>query len=324
MARFTVTETTWSGVPALRLCDDDAHTVATLVPGFGGNLISLTDQGEELLRTGPDAEALRAKPTRWGIPVLMPPNRIAGGRFRFNGREYQLELTDSSGLHHNHGFPVRRPWQVAATGTAPGASATIRFAAADHPDVMAQFPHPFVLELTYTLEGRTLRCRPVIRNLGEEPMPFGLGFHPYFLAPQEEEIFVRLTPGRLWEMQEWMPTGRFLEPQGTYDLSTWQPAHAVTRGEGYAVAAPEPDGWSRFELANRTTGRTLALRAAPAYRHWLIFNGFAGSFSAEPYTCMTNAFNLDLDPAVSGMAALAPGEERRDLEWELTWSERAQ
>ncbi|WP_374713217.1 aldose 1-epimerase [Symbiobacterium terraclitae] len=323
MPRFTVTEATWSGVPALRLSDDEAQTAALLVPGLGGNLISLTDRGDELLRTAPDARSLREKPARWGIPVLMPPNRIVGGRFRFNGREYQLELTDSSGLHHNHGFPLRRAWQVATTGADGGASATIRFAAADHPDVMAQFPHPFVLELTYTLTGRSLRCRPVVRNPGDEPMPFGLGFHPYFLAPEGEEVFVRLTPGRLWEMTDWLPTGRFHEPHGVYDLSTWQPAHAATRGEGYRVTDPEPDGRSRFELANRTTGRTLALRAAPAYRHWLIFNGFAGSFSAEPYTCMTNAFNLDLDPAVSGMDALAPGEERRGLDWELTWTDRA-
>lgn len=321
MGRFAVTETCWSGVPALRLADAEAQTAALLVPSLGGNLISLTDQGEELLRTPPDDAALRDKPARWGIPVLMPPNRITGGRFRFGGREYQLELTDATGGNHIHGFPLRRAWSLTAAGpSAGGASATIAFAAAEHPDVLAQFPHPFVLSLTYTLTGRSLRCSPHIRNDGPEPMPFGLGFHPYFLAPESGRYDIRLTPeAQAWEAEHWIPTGRFCPPQGPFDLSSWQPLHGVARDVGYALTAPAPDGWSRFELADRDRGRLITVRASAAYGHWLIFNGLAGSVSPEPYTCMTNAFNLDLPPAVSGMAAVLPGEERAVGDWEVVW-----
>lgn len=320
MTRFAVAEIEWSGLPVLRLTDSEAQTAAVLVPGFGGNLISLTDRGDELLRTAPDSRSLAERPARWGVPVLMPPNRIAGGRFRFGGREYALELNDSAGPNHIHGFPLRRPWKVAATSTEGGASATVRFVAADHPDVMTQFPHPFTLELTYTLVGRRLRCSPMIKNHGADAMPFGLGFHPYLLAPEGQQVEIRLTPGRIWETENWLPTGQFRPAEGPFDLSAWQAVHAVKRGEGYALTAAEHDGWSGFELANRTTGRTVSLRAAPAYRHWLIFNGFEGSVSPEPYTCMTNAFNLDLEPAVSGMDRLGPGEERLAGDWELAWT----
>ncbi len=320
MTRFAVTETEWSGVPALRLTDAQAETAAILVPSLGGNLISLTDRGRELLRTAPDSQSLAERPARWGVPVLMPPNRIAGGRFRFGGREYHLDLNDSAGPNHIHGFPLRRAWSVASKGTEGGATATIRFTAAEYPDVMRQFPHPFVLELTYSLVGKSLRCSPVIKNHGQDAMPFGLGFHPYLLAPEGQQIDIRLTPGRIWEAENWLPTGEFRTAEGYYDLSSWQPVHAVKRGEGYALTGAEPDGWSRFELANRTTGLNVSLRVAPAYRHWLIFNGFEGTVSPEPYTCMTNTFNLDLDPAVSGMDVVAGGEELAVGDWELNWS----
>ncbi|HWI64486.1 MAG TPA: aldose 1-epimerase [Symbiobacteriaceae bacterium] len=316
MSRYTAVETLWSGIPAIRLADTEADTAALVVPSLGGNLISLTVKGEELLRTPPDAAALQEKPARWGIPVLMPPNRIEGGRFRFGGREYQLELTDSNGGNHIHGFPLRRPWQVVALGEG---SVTIAFRSADHPDVLAQWPHPFVLSLTYTLRGQALHCKPVVSNEGPDPMPFGLGFHPYFLAPVGAQQEIRLTPSVAWEAENWLPTGRFRPAEGAYDLSVWQPVHAVARDVGYMLSAREPDGGSKFELADRETGRTITLKAAPAYGHWLVFNGFAGTISPEPYTCMTNAFNLNLPPETSGMAVLAGGATWADGDFEVTW-----
>lgn len=321
MVRYKVDEQPWSGVAALHLADTETGTEALLVPSLGGNLISLTNRGEELLRRPPDAATLRERPGGWGVPVLMPPNRIAGGRFQFNGREYQLELTDREGPNHIHGFALRRPWRVGATETLTGATATLIFAAEDHPDVIAQFPHPFVLSVTYTLAGQTLHCSPTITNHGAEPMPFGLGFHPYFLAPEANHPEIRFTAAKRWETENWLPTGRFMPALGPYDLSTWQQLHAVKRGEGYVAKGSDPDGWSRFELADRAAGRILTLRAAPAYRHWVLFNGFAGSVSPEPYTCMTNAFNLDLPREVSGMAVLGPGESHPAGDWTLAWEQ---
>ncbi|MGE5674515.1 MAG: aldose 1-epimerase [Mycobacterium leprae] len=326
MNKASINETTWSGVPALRLSGCGAHEwSALLVPSLGGNLISLVVDGRELLRTPPDAEAVRAKPARWGIPILLPPNRIAKGRFRFNDREYQLEI--NSGDNHSHGFILRRPCAVAESRVDGDAAAvTITFRAADYPEVMAQFPHPFIFTITYRLNGERLHCTTQIANEGSEPMPFGLGFHHYLAAPDDgtNRYLIRLTPAQKWEISpDLLPTGRFTTPEGPLDLSTWQPLHAVRRDGGYRLTTREADGWSRFELKDQTTGQLLTMRAGPEYGHWVIFNGtpgFEGFICPEPYTCMTNAFNLDLPGEVSGMAVVAPGEHRPAGEWELIWS----
>ncbi|WP_158964939.1 aldose 1-epimerase family protein [Chachezhania sediminis] len=47
----------------------------------------------------------------------------------------------------------------------------------------AVYPAEFALHLTYRLDGRTVHCDATVENLGDAPMPFGLGFHPAFLWP---------------------------------------------------------------------------------------------------------------------------------------------
>jgi aldose 1-epimerase len=154
-------------------------------------------------------------------------------------------------------------------------------------------------------------------------MPFGLGFHHYFAAPDDGtgryEIRVRGT-GRQWEMVDNFPTGRFVEPAGMEDLRTWQPLHVQFRDAGYMVTEPDADGWTRAAVADRQTGTTITVAAGPEYKHWVIFNGrpgFEGFICLEPYTCMSNAFNLPLPPAESGVSSVAPGEARSAGSWEL-------
>lgn len=323
---FTAQEIPWSGTTVIRLTDEAAGTTALLAPELGGNLFSLTSGGVELLRSPADADKLRGEPTRWGIPVLLPPGRITGGRFQFGGRDYQLELRAGTD-YHIHGFLLKRAWQVVETSAGPdGARAVLAFRAADHPDVLAQFPHPFVFTVAYTLNGRALRCETWIQNDGAEPMPFGLGFHHYFAAPDDGSGAYELRlpgAGKQWEIVDTIPTGRFYEPQGVEDLAGWQPVHALRRDAGYMVTEPAPDGWSRAELANRATGDLLTVSASPEYKHWVIFNGrpgFEGFICLEPYTAMANAFNLPIPPELSGMSAVAPGVRQPAGTWVVEWS----
>lgn len=322
MARYTAAKESSSGVPVIRLADSESAATALIAPTLGGNLFSLTVGEREVLRRPPDLATLRREPGRWGIPVLMPPSRIREGRFTFRGREYQLERSEGA-LHHIHGFPLHRFWRVDQIAEGDGASATLSFRSADHPDVMAQFPHPLVLTVTYTLRDRTLRCDSHISNEGTDGMPFGLGFHHYVATPEpgEGRYLARLTEAKPWEMEGGFPTERFLEPEGPLDLRTWQAIDAAQRDGGYLVTKPEPDGWSRFELRDNTDGWTVTMRAGPEFRHWVVFSGragFSGFICPEPLTCMTNSFNLGLPPEVTGMAVIEGGEGRPAGTWELT------
>lgn len=66
---------------------------ALLVPGMGANLVRLanTRLGAEILRTpgADEIEVFKGRPQVFGLPILFPPNRIADGRYTFEGRTYQ-------------------------------------------------------------------------------------------------------------------------------------------------------------------------------------------------------------------------------------------
>jgi galactose mutarotase-like enzyme len=60
----------------------------------------------------------------------------------------------------------------------------LRCALESSPDTLARFPHAFRAVLGFTLRGSVLRLDWSILNTGSRPMPFQLGYHPYFHVPE--------------------------------------------------------------------------------------------------------------------------------------------
>ena len=58
-----------------------------------------------------------------------------------------------------------------------------------HPELMAQFPFAHSIEMTSRLHDGMLEVRTTIENLSADPMPVGIGYHPYFQlhdAPRDQ------------------------------------------------------------------------------------------------------------------------------------------
>ena len=66
---------------------------ATIDLSAGANCIRLRNEkyGAALLREPPENPD---NPYLYGMPVLFPVNRISGGRFRFQGREYVFPINE--------------------------------------------------------------------------------------------------------------------------------------------------------------------------------------------------------------------------------------
>ena len=82
----------------------------------GANCIALrnTKYQATILRE-PNYEALD-NPYLYGMPILYPNNRISGGRFLFEGREYVFPVNEPSTHCHIHGFLHNAPFDRAYTG----------------------------------------------------------------------------------------------------------------------------------------------------------------------------------------------------------------
>lgn len=303
------------GQPAV-LAQNDCLAV-TLVPGWGGNLISIRDKSRdvELLRVPADEAEYRMDPILFGTPVLFPPNRIEDGTFTFNGRVYHFHINEPADHNHSHGLVFEEEWELAAAER-EGDRVTLRvaFDSAASPRVMAQFPHRFVIALTYRLVGNTLLQETTIVNRSDESFPWGLGFHTTFSFPFRRgddlaNCSFALNADRQWELnRRFLPTGRLLDIPFRDELH--RGASLVDRPlDDVFVTAQQGD--NKAVLYDGNVGLKMIYECDSHFGHWVVYNDDArqGYLCPEPYTWVTNAPNVPLPADVTGLRVLQPGDE---------------
>ena len=109
--------------------------------------------------------------------VLAPwPNRLAGGRYEWDGRELQLPVNEPASGSAIHGLVRWAGWRAVEREPARVALEYVL-----HP----QPGYPFALRLLvdYRLAEPGLTVRTEAENVGAQACPFGAGHHPYVLAP---------------------------------------------------------------------------------------------------------------------------------------------
>src|SRR5262249_20289657 len=147
------------------------------------------------------------------------------GRFTWDGRDYQLPPNDPSGKNAIHGFACRRPWRVVEHGTDErGAWITGTFVGTrKSADGVILWPADHSLRVTYRLSTEGLRVEALVTNPDDVPLPFGLGYHPYFRVPfragvRPEDYCVDVPASSFWELQDVLPTGKRWPVEGPRDL----------------------------------------------------------------------------------------------------------
>jgi len=160
---------------------------------------------------------------RRGVPLLPWPNRIADGRYRFRGEELQLPITQVGEHNAIHGLTSFVAWrQVEETAHRVELATTV------HP----QPGYPFALELAvaYQLDADGLTVATSARNVGQAPLPFGAGHHPYLAPAQGLVDALELTvPARtLLETDgRGIPTGRRPVQDSELDFRQGRPPGAA-------------------------------------------------------------------------------------------------
>ena len=317
--RYAVADGLFDGESSLILTDEAAGLSATILPGVGSNLLALDRPGAGLEYIyGPSTLAeLKDRPTRYGNPVLLPPNRIREGRFTFAGRTYNLPLNRPP--HHLHGLVHSLAWRVEGQGAGEAEGAWVRtvMEAREHESFRAVFPQDLRLALTFTLRDGRLGLTAEALNRGPEPFPFGLGYHTYFRVPMRSgekagDYRVTLPAGKRWELEECYPTGRIL-PLAPAERLQSTPVAELRLDDVYTDLAPgEPEIRSR--LWHEPSGRGIEFASDRQFPHWVAWSGpepGAPFLCLEPYSWVTNAPNLALRPETTGLAALGEGETWR-------------
>ncbi len=273
-------------------------------------------------------------PTRSGHAVLFPfPGRMREGRFSFQGTEYQLPLNDATRRHAIHGFTPRHRWRIADwNGERDCAFVTGECILADDmPEVVHLWPANFKIQVTYRLLGQRLQVEASVTNVDNKPLPFGLGYHPYFRLPGVQDATIdqhilQIPASKLWHCEDLLPTGerRSLPPE-------WDFRKPKSIGDTRMdiiltdlTSSPAKDG--RRSLARLSHSAALGqveIRATPTFRELVIFTPpHRQAIALEPYTCVPDAANLASRGLDTGWLVLKPGDKWEGVV-EYHWSPSA-
>ncbi len=144
---------------------------AVVLPDAGARLHRLRAFGHDLLRTPDDPARHLSEPFFWGGYVMAPwCNRIEPRPEIVASRRVDLlpNFPDGSAIH---GQVFVRPWKVRDDG-----SCAVRGGGEG-------WPWPYQVHQRVAISGTELRIELDLTNLGEDPMPAGLGLHPWFRRP---------------------------------------------------------------------------------------------------------------------------------------------
>jgi len=316
MSRYEVIRTEREGAAAVELHDRLTGGRALVLTGAGNNLISYEQGGISVIPPPADLRAFLGRPGEWtwyGIPILFPPNRVPGGKLPFNGREYRLPINEPPD-NHLHGELCRRAWEVAACEASEtgGARVTARFVFAEHPDIMAYFPHELEFAVTHALRDGRLYTDVAVTNRGNDEALFAFGLHPYFAVPPGAAAKLTVPAAEEWPVTN---LAFVAGPPSDTEFSR------RLRGEGIDVGAFPALGCAlvrldgekrvcRLEIPGR--GIRIALEVGREFPFLVLFKpDWADAFSLEPYTCVTDAFNLPYPRETTGASGIQPGETVR-------------
>jgi aldose 1-epimerase len=273
---------------------------AEFAPALGMAGVSLRHRGEELLDRRAGLLAYADTGAVMGVPLLYPwANRLAAHDYTLDGREIRLPPGPPLVHCEEHGLPIHGllhaspQWRVTASDDRR-ISARLEFDA--HPELLAAFPYPHVLEIETSLSAERLRIETTVRTTAGSAVPIAFGFHPYLRLPG--------VPRAVWQVT--LPPRRdlVLDERGI-------PTRTGARRPATRFALADhgfDDGYDG--LASRSTftvsggGRTLAVELEAGYPAAQVFSPPDQSFICfEPMTAPANALR-----SRAGLRHVAPGD----------------
>lgn len=159
---------------------DDYATYVDIVPERGAIVANFIAKGRPVFYMDEEM-GLDSPIIRGGNPILFPVcGAVRQGRFAG---------ADGFPAMPRHGFARDLPWTVVAQPLSrPAGGSTITLQLKDSADTRRYFPYAFQLCATYTITSGTLRVETQLLNLSEDPMPFQIGFHPYFSVADKTTV----------------------------------------------------------------------------------------------------------------------------------------
>ncbi len=266
-----------------------------LAPNRGGGIASF-DYREvsgriiRIFRSLDPADPSPAAPA--SFPLVPFVNRVRDGTFSFRGRRVTLTQNMPPDPSPLHGQGWLAPWRVERLG--PDCAELL------YRHVPGEWPWAYEARQTFGLDETGLALGLVCANLSDEPMPCGLGQHPFFHCTPRTRIDTGVET--VWTIDERVLPVEQVPAAGRFDLGDRLVCgqgldHGFGGWSGRAAVA-DPDWPFRLEISS------------PEARFFQLYSPESGGlFVAEPVTHANAAMNEPEERwRELGLRVLEPGE----------------
>lgn len=265
-------------------------------PHIGGAIARLTrwidGQPLHLLRPTPGGALDGGSAADLACFPLVPfSNRIAGGRFRFDGAEVALPLNHPYCPHPLHGDGWMHPWTVEAQDD--GALCLSYGHAAD------AWPWRYRALQTIRVHEDGADIRLGVVNESDRPMPAGLGLHPYLPKPPGTRLTAAV--GSVWLGDATLLPHERAPVPPDWNFPDGQVMDDVVVDNGFA-------GWNGRAVVDwPALGYRMVVEADAVFGHLVVYAPSGEDYlCVEPASHMTDAVNRPAE-ADSGLCVLPPG-----------------
>ena len=237
-------------------------------------------------------------------PLLFPiVGALPGGTFSYGGKTFQLG---------NHGFVRDLEFRLASKS-----AESLRYELGSDEASLALYPFRFKLAVSYTAKGDSLEVGYEVVNADAKKMPFSIGAHPAFRAPQDlgesredfDLVFEKPeTVDRHFLNADNLLTG---ESAGFLRAATGVPVSPELFERGAIVLKDHVS--RKVSLRSRVSGRFVEL-SFPDFPQLGIWSPKSGAAGEAPFVCIEPWFGVmplvgstqDLERK-EGVVVLGPG-----------------
>ncbi|HEY3189567.1 MAG TPA: hypothetical protein VGJ70_18915 [Solirubrobacteraceae bacterium] len=274
---------------ATQLTFGDGDVELSVIPAIGARWHRLRAFGRDLLRTPRDPGEHTRDTFFWGAYPMAPwCGRVEPGSRVVAGRRVTLEpnFPDGTAIH---GQVYAVPWQVTGEG---------QFAIRGGGD---GWPWTYEVEFGVDVVDAEVRLSYVLRNTSDEPMPGGIGVHPWFRKPIQVRIPAEgvLTPNQATPREPAAVADAFdlrrLRPMPDDLDATWTDLSEPS----VELFWPEPGTEARMRAS---TPSLYIVAASPSH---------LDAIALEPQTHAPQAIRRLLNDEPGALALLPPGAELR-------------
>ncbi len=263
----------------------DADNYVSVVAERSAYVHEISLAGKQLLWNYDSGEALTQNSKHRNLALLPFPNRLLEGRYTWAGKEHAFAVNKPETRSALHGFGPHAPFSLDRVDLAQH-TATLKLSYLHRPESHSQ-QYPFLVrfEVAITIDTQHSSCTWSLSatNLGEQDVPVGLGWHPYYLLPGGLNAWkVMMPPNEQVVLAKAIPTG---------ERSKGLPADTAL-----AINTEWDDCFSLLDSSRRTVMLTgaayqLTLKQLGDTRYTQLFvPPTQTSLAIEPMSCNVNAF----------------------------------